>query len=254
MKKIVNEEPYSKRLRGVEAQVLVSTTLQLPQVNNEVQFVRELSLFNKYDRKLILQTYSSALNRTKAPKVLPSNDLLYRNQPITIECEPGAQVYYTLNSLQVPTAVNGKFYNSVEGIKDHQSYVDDGSALSQYLEIKCIAILPGQLDSEVVTRGFKLMLGQDCPYQDVVNLGGAMMRPMHEFNLGGDDVIELSDGLPDNSEDLGATPVRLSLNTTPAHLIREKSMGVPGSELSNLSSRSRKMTDSRAQYSDDDLL
>jgi len=188
--------------------------------------------------------------------VLPSNDLLYRNQAITIECEPGAQVYYTLNSLQVPTAINGKLYNSVEGIKDHQSYVDDGSALSQYIEIKCVAIMPGQLDSEVVSRGFKLMLGQDCPYQDVANLGGgAMMRPMHEFNREvGDDVIELSDGLPDNSEDLGATPIRLSLNTTPAHLIREKSMGVPGSELSNLSSRSRKMTDGRGQYSDDDLL
>jgi hypothetical protein len=79
-----------------------------------------------------------------------------------------------------------------------------------------------------------------------------MMRPIHQFNLGADDGIELSDGLPDNSEDLGATPARLSLNTTPAHLIREKSMGMPGSELSHMSSRSRKQTDGRAEYSDDE--
>jgi len=103
----------------------------------------------------------------------------------------------------------------------------------------------------VVSRGFKLILGQDCPYQDPA-IGHGMTRPLHEFKMDGDDAIELSDGLPDNSEDLGATPGRLSLNTTPAHLIREKSMGMPGSELSHQSSRSRKMTDGRAEYSDDE--
>jgi hypothetical protein len=41
MRKIVNEEPYSKRLRGVEAQVLVNTTLQLPQIHHDVQFLRD---------------------------------------------------------------------------------------------------------------------------------------------------------------------------------------------------------------------
>jgi hypothetical protein len=51
MRKIVNEEPYKKRVRGIEASALVSTTLQLPQTHLDVRFVRDFTLFQKYDRK-----------------------------------------------------------------------------------------------------------------------------------------------------------------------------------------------------------
>ena len=50
-------------------------------------------------------------------------------------------------------------------------------------------------------------------------------------------------------EDLGATPARLSMNSTPVHLMREISMG-----LGNSSVRSRRQTDGHGDLSDDDNL
>jgi hypothetical protein len=62
---------------------------------------------------MVISLFSQLLekNRTPQPLVYPNDKTLFQNDMIIIECQSKkAEVYYTLNSNQVPTSFSGIRY------------------------------------------------------------------------------------------------------------------------------------------------
>ncbi len=74
------------------------------------------------------------------------------------------------------------YYNEKTGIDVHKEWANDGSTLNNFLEIKCVAVLPGHLDSIVVSKDYNLILDRDNPNIDYANLDSRMIRARDEYH------------------------------------------------------------------------